>query len=63
MTTKEMKNLAKKIAKLELEARDADPSRQNQIETEIMKLCGKVHSIEEMTMVDDFVQEILSKIF
>lgn len=64
MKKKELKNLATKIAKLELENRNcSDPKKIKENEMEIMKLCGKVTSIEDIEQIDDLVQEILSKNF
>lgn len=55
MKQKERKNLAKKIADLELklQAGEADPS-------EMMELCSKVDSIEDMEIIDEMVQQLLS---
>ena len=62
MKEKELKNLAKKIAKFELIIKNSDNDKAiKQAENEIMKLCGHVDRLEDMVLVDDFVQEILSK--
>lgn len=62
MKEKELKNLAKKIAKFELIIKNSDDDKAiKQAENEIMKLCGHVDRLEDMVLVDDFVQEILSK--
>ena len=62
MKEKELKNLAKKIAKFELIIKNSDNDKAiKQAENEIMELCGHVDRLEDMVLVDDFVQEILSK--
>ena len=62
MKQKELKNLAKKIAKAELIIRDSnDPHAIRRAETDIMKLSGHVDRLEDMVIIDDLVQEILAK--
>ena len=62
MKQKELKNLAKKIAKQELIIRDSnDPDAIKRAESEIMKLSGHVDRLEEMVILDDLIQEILQK--
>ena len=62
MKQKELKTLAKKIAKPEIEMENCtDPDKQVQLENEIMVLSGKVHSIADMMAIDDLVQEYLAK--
>jgi hypothetical protein len=62
MKQKELKNLAKKIAKAELIIRDSnDPDAIRRAETDIMKLSGHVDRLEDMVIIDDLVQEILAK--
>ena len=62
MKQKELKNLAKKIAKAELIIRDSnDPDAVKRAETDIMKLSGHVNRLEDMVIIDDLVQEILAK--
>lgn len=62
MKQKELKNLAKKIAKAELIVRDSDdPEAVKRAESEIMKLSGHVDRLEEMVILDDLIQEILQK--
>ena len=54
--------MAKKIAKYELIVRNSDDEETiKRDESEIMKLCGHVDRLEDMMLVDDLVQEILSK--
>lgn len=62
MKRKELKNLAQKIAKQELIILNSDNPKEVKIaEQEIMRLSGCVDSIEEITVIDEIVQEILSK--
>ena len=62
MKQKELKNLAKKIARQELIIRDSnDPDAIKRAESEIMKLSGHVDRLEEMVILDDLIQEILQK--
>lgn len=62
MKQKELKTLAKKIAKLEIEMQNCtDPDKQAELENEVMVLSGKVHSIADMIAIDDLVQEYLAK--
>ena len=59
---KELKNLAKKIAKAEIIIRDSnDPEAIKRAESEVMKLSGHVDRLEDMVILDDLVQEILEK--
>lgn len=60
MKQKELKNLAKKIAAQEkLLASTDDLAVKARAESEIMKLSGHVHSLDDMVAVDDMVREIL----
>lgn len=60
MKRKELKELAKKIAKAELIIqRDEDPKQVQQAKDEIMKLSGHVDSLEDIMLMDEFVQDIL----
>mgnify|MGYP003295019677 CR=1 FL=1 len=60
MKQKELKNMAKKIAKAELVIRDSnDPEAIKRAESEIMKLSGHVDRLEDMVIIDDLVQEAL----
>lgn len=62
MKQKELKTLAKKIAKLEIEMQNCtDPDKRAELENEVMVLSGKVHSIADMIAIDDLVQEYLAK--
>ncbi len=60
MKRKELKELAKKIAKAELIIqRNEDPKQVQQAKDEIMKLSGHVDSLEDIMLMDEFVQDIL----
>lgn len=64
MKEKELKNLAKKIAAAELAMQScSDSSEKAKLEAEIMKLCSRAKNIEDMMLLDDMVQDILSKNF
>lgn len=61
MKRKELKNLAKKIAKAEYTMQNTnDLKAKARAEAEIMELSGKVSSIEEMTIIDELVQDLLA---
>lgn len=61
MKMKELKNFAQKIAKCERIIQDSDDkSAVRKAQEEIMKLSGQVHSLEDMVIIDELVQEILS---
>lgn len=63
MKRKELKALAKKIAKVEQKLRKTeDSSQKKRLEAEIMELSGQVDSLEDMVIVDELVLEILEKI-
>lgn len=60
MKRKELKELAKKIAKAELIIqRNEDQKQVQQAKDEIMKLSGHVDSLEDIMLMDEFVQDIL----
>jgi len=62
MKRKELKNLAKKIAKAEYILQHTDDLKiKAKAEAEIMELSGHVSSIEEMTIVDEMVQDLLEE--
>ena len=62
MKQKELKNLAKKIAKAEIIIRDSnDPEAIKRAESEVMKLSGHIDRLEDMVIIDDLVQGILEK--
>jgi hypothetical protein len=63
MKTKELKNIAKQIAKQELIIRNsADAKEIRKAQDAIMDLSGRVEKLEDMVAIDEFVQEILEKI-
>lgn len=60
MKQKELKNLAKKIAKLEIQMNNStDEDEIELIANEMMVLTGRVHSFEELDLLDEMIQEIL----
>lgn len=63
MKQKELKNLAKKIAKLELTIQNTDDANMiAECEQEIMYLTGRVTSFEEIDILDEMIQEILQNV-
>lgn len=63
MKQKELKNLAKKIAKLELTIQNTDDANViAECEQEIMYLTGRVTSFEEIDILDEMIQEILQNV-
>lgn len=63
MKKKELKNLAQKIAKWEQVLQTSqDKEEIQEAQSQIMKLSGKVQSLEDMMLLDDMIQEILKKI-
>lgn len=63
MKTKELKNLAKKIANAELVVQTSeDPQAVRKVQNQIMELSSHVHSLDDITTIDEMVQEILGKI-
>lgn len=64
MKKKELKNLAKKVADCEYIIQTSDDSyEKNKAQDEIMRLSSMVHSFEDLDVMDEMVQEILSKKF
>lgn len=62
MKRKELKNLAKKIAEAEYIIQTSDDSKAvSRAENEIIELSGKATSLEDMMIIDEMVQEILSQ--
>lgn len=62
MKIKELKNFAKKIAKFERIIQTSDNKDEiHQAQLAIMELSGAVHSLEDMTAIDEFVQDILAE--
>lgn len=63
MKTKELKNLAKKIAQAELIVQTSDDNEQiHKAQNQIMEYSSHVNSLEDITIIDEMVQEILSKV-
>ena len=63
MKQKELKNLAKKIAKLELIIQKSDDMAERaKAEAAIMKLSGKVGSLEDIVIIDELVQEYIEEL-
>ena len=62
MKTKEIKNLAKKIAQWEKIFQNATTTEEkSRAEREIIRLSACVKSIEDMIALDDAIQDILLK--
>ena len=62
MKTKELKNIAKQIAKYELVIRNSEDKKAIQnAQLQIMELSGRVDRLEDMVAIDEYVQEILDK--
>ena len=60
MKTKELKNLAAKIAKYEKIIQSTqDAKEKRKAEEEIMKLSSSIQSVEDMVRIDEIVQDIL----
>lgn len=60
MKQKELKNLAKKIAKYEqIIQNSADEDEVHKAEQAIMAISGSVHSLEDMMIIDELVQDLL----
>lgn len=62
MKRKELKELANKIAKCEyIIQTSSDNKAIRKAQDEIMQLSGRVDSLEEITTIDEMVQDILAK--
>ena len=62
MKKKELKRIAEKLAKAEYIIQTSDdPKAVQRAQQEIMDLSGDVHDLKDMAIVDELVQEILSK--
>ena len=62
MKTKELKNLAKKIDQAELVVQTSTYKDQiHKAQNQIMENSSNVDSLEDITIIDEMVQEILSK--
>lgn len=64
MKRKEIQQLAKKIAKLELIIQNSeDKDEVHKAEEEVIRLSSGIRSLADMEAIDEAVQEILSKNF
>ena len=63
MKQKELKNLAKQIAQLEikLQTEDLGDTERWNIENQIERLCTRVTSFEEMELLDEMIQNFFEK--
>lgn len=62
MKKKELKNLAKKIAKYELILQNSTNAKEKeQAQNEIMKLTSEVRNFEDIDLLDEMIQEFLEK--
>ena len=63
MKLKELKNLAKKIAKYELIIQNSDDKEAiREAETQIMNLSGCVDKFEDMIVIDELIQEYIEEL-
>ena len=63
MKAKELKNIAKKIAKYELIIQKGEDKKAvAEAEMQIMKLSGCVDKIEDMVIIDELVQEYIEEL-
>lgn len=62
MKQKELKSLASKIAKQEriINAKDSTDEEIKRAENEIEKLSARIHSFEDMCVLDEMIQKILN---
>ena len=62
MKRKELKNLAKKVAQCEYILQTSDDQyEKEQARDEIMKISSGIHSFEDLDLLDEMVQDLLSK--
>lgn len=61
MTKKEIKKIAKELAKLERIIRETDGDERYKAEMAIMTLTSKVEDMEDMMMIDELVMEFLEQ--
>lgn len=62
MKRKELKNLAKKLAQCEYILQISDNQyEKEQARDEIMKISSGIHSFEDLDLLDEMVQDLLSK--
>ena len=64
MKRKEIQQLAKKIAKLELIIQNSDDKKEvHRAEEEVMRISANIVSLADLEAIDEAVSEILSKNF
>ena len=64
MKKKELKNLAKKIADCEYTIQtSSDEDKKISAKNDIFKLTNSIHSFEDLDLLDEMVQEYLTKKF
>ena len=62
MKRKELKNLAKKVAQCEYILQTSDDQyEREQARDEIMRVSNGIHSFEDLDLLDEMVQDLLSK--
>ena len=62
MKAKELKNIAKQIAKYEFIIQTSDDKKAvRDAQMKVMELSGRVERLEDMVAIDEYVQEILQK--
>lgn len=62
MKAKELKNIAKQIAKYEFIIQTSDDNKAvRDAQMKIMELSGRVERLEDMVVIDEYVQEFLQK--
>ena len=62
MKKKELKTLASKIAKCEyIIQTSSDKQAIHKAQDEIIQLSGRVESLEDITIIDEMVQDLLAK--
>ena len=62
MKAKELKNIAKQIAKYEFIIQTSDDKKAvRDAQMKVMELSGRVERLEDMVAIDEYVQEFLQK--
>ena len=62
MKAKELKNIAKQIAKYEFIIQTSDDKKAvRDAQMKVMELSGRVKRLEDMVAIDEYVQEFLQK--
>lgn len=61
MTKKEIKKVAKELARLERVLRNSEGDDRYEAEKAIMNLTNKVESMEDMMAIDELVMELLEQ--